>query len=84
MDKIKLTVTAVISALMSWLGILAVPVFLMVGCNFVDYIIHNFCFIVLHVRSLRFVCLVPCYVYIISHICVKVNAKITFLCEKFY
>lgn len=23
---------------MSWLGILAVPVFLMVGCNFVDYI----------------------------------------------
>ena len=38
MDKIKLTVTAVISALMSWLGILAVPVFLMVGCNFVDYI----------------------------------------------
>ncbi len=38
MDKIKLAVTAVISALMSWLGILAVPVFLMVGCNFVDYI----------------------------------------------
>lgn len=38
MDKVKLTVTAVISALMSWLGILAVPVFLLVGCNLVDYI----------------------------------------------
>ena len=38
MDKIKATVIAVISALMSWLGILAVPVFLLVGCNIVDYI----------------------------------------------
>jgi len=38
MDKIKLTVTTVLSALMSWLGILAVPVFLLVGCNLVDYI----------------------------------------------
>lgn len=37
MDKMKVTVTAVISALMSWLGILAVPVFLLVGCNIVDY-----------------------------------------------
>lgn len=37
MDKIKLAVTAVISALMAWLGILAVPVFLLVGCNCVDY-----------------------------------------------
>jgi len=37
MDKVKVTVTAVISALMSWLGILAVPVFLLVGCNLVDY-----------------------------------------------
>ena len=37
MDKIKATVIAVISALMSWLGILAVPVFLLVGCNVIDY-----------------------------------------------
>ncbi len=37
MDKIKVTVTAVVSALMSWLGILAVPVFLLVGCNLIDY-----------------------------------------------
>ncbi len=37
MDKIKLVVTAVISALMAWLGILAVPVFLLVGCNCIDY-----------------------------------------------
>ena len=38
MDKIKATVIAVVSALMSWLGILAIPVFLLVGCNIVDYI----------------------------------------------
>lgn len=38
MDKMKATVIAVISALMSWLGILAVPVFLLVGCNVVDYV----------------------------------------------
>ena len=38
MDKVKATVIAAISALMSWLGILAVPVFLMVGCNLIDYI----------------------------------------------
>lgn len=38
MDKIKATVIAVVSALMSWLGILAIPVFLLVGCNVVDYI----------------------------------------------
>lgn len=38
MDKIKATVIAIVSALMSWLGILAVPVFLLVGCNLVDYI----------------------------------------------
>ena len=37
MDKVKGTVIAVISALMSWLGILAVPMFLLVGCNTVDY-----------------------------------------------
>lgn len=38
MNKIKVTVITVISALMSWLGILAVPVFLLVGCNLIDYI----------------------------------------------
>lgn len=37
MDKVKLSVIAIISALMSWLGILAVPVFLLVGCNLIDY-----------------------------------------------
>ena len=37
MDKIKVSVIAVISALMSWLGILAIPVFLLVGCNIIDY-----------------------------------------------
>lgn len=37
MDKMKVTVTAVVSALMSWLGILAIPVFLLVGCNLIDY-----------------------------------------------
>lgn len=38
MDKIKATVIAILSAFMSWLGILAVPVFLLVGCNVIDYI----------------------------------------------
>lgn len=38
MDKVKGTVIAVVSALMSWLGILAVPVFLLVGCNIIDYL----------------------------------------------
>lgn len=38
MKKIQAIVTAVLSALMSWLGILAVPVFLLVGCNVIDYI----------------------------------------------
>ena len=37
MDKIKVTVIAVMSALMSWMGILAVPVLLLVGCNIIDY-----------------------------------------------
>lgn len=38
MDKVKAGVIAVVSALMSWLGILAVPVFLLVGCNVIDYV----------------------------------------------
>lgn len=37
MDKLKLTIAAIMSILMSWLGILAVPVFILVGCNFADY-----------------------------------------------
>lgn len=37
MEKVKVTVIAVMSALMSWLGVLAVPVFLLVGCNLIDY-----------------------------------------------
>lgn len=37
MDKVKALVIAVISALMSCLGILAIPVFLLVGCNVIDY-----------------------------------------------
>ncbi len=38
MDKVKVMVIAVISALMSRLGLLAVPVFLLVGVNVMDYI----------------------------------------------
>lgn len=38
MDKAKLTIIAIGGAIMSWLGILAVPVFLLVGCNLVDYV----------------------------------------------
>ena len=37
MEKLKVTVTAVVSALMSCLGIFAIPVFLLVGCNVIDY-----------------------------------------------
>lgn len=37
MDKMKAAVIAAVSALMNWLGILAVPVRLMVGCNIIDY-----------------------------------------------
>lgn len=37
MNKIKVTVITVISALMSWLGILAVPVFLLLIGNLIDY-----------------------------------------------
>ena len=37
MEKIKVIVTAIVSALMSWLGILAIPVLLLVGCNVIDY-----------------------------------------------
>lgn len=37
MEKIKVIMTAIVSALMSWLGILAIPVLLLVGCNVIDY-----------------------------------------------
>ncbi len=38
MDNLKMKIIAIVSALMSWLGILAIPVFLLVGCNVFDYI----------------------------------------------
>ncbi len=38
MERIKIIFTTVLSVLMSWLGILAVPVFMLVGCNVIDYI----------------------------------------------
>ena len=38
MDKTKATLIIIISAIMDFLGILAIPVFLMVGCNIIDYI----------------------------------------------
>ena len=38
MERIKVIMTAILSTVMSWLGILAVPVFLLVGCNVIDYI----------------------------------------------
>lgn len=37
MEKVKVILTSVLSMFMSWLGILAIPVFLLVGCNLVDY-----------------------------------------------
>lgn len=38
MDKTQTWVTIAVSAVMDFLGILAIPVFLMVGCNLIDYI----------------------------------------------
>ncbi len=38
MDKVKTTLIIIISAIMDFLGILAIPVFLMVACNIIDYI----------------------------------------------
>lgn len=38
MDKIKAFFIAAFSAIFSWLGVLAVPVFLLVGCNLIDYV----------------------------------------------
>ena len=38
MDKIKAAIVAAWAAVMSFLGVLAVPVLLLVGCNLIDYI----------------------------------------------
>lgn len=37
MEKIKITITAIIASIMSWMGILSLPVFLLIGCNILDY-----------------------------------------------
>lgn len=37
MNKVKMAGTAVISIIFSWLGVLAVPVFILLGCNICDY-----------------------------------------------
>ncbi len=37
-DKGQAWVTIAVSAVMDFLGVLAIPVFLMVGCNIIDYI----------------------------------------------
>lgn len=37
MDKVKATVITIFTALSAWLGVLAVPVLLLVGCNIIDY-----------------------------------------------
>lgn len=38
MEKMKMAVIAALSALMAWLGVLAVPVLLLVLCNLIDYV----------------------------------------------
>lgn len=38
MNRVKIIFIISISSLMEWLGILAIPVFLLVGCNIIDYI----------------------------------------------
>lgn len=38
MERIKAFFTVIMSALMGFLGVLAIPVLLMVGCNVIDYI----------------------------------------------
>lgn len=37
-DKSQVWITMAVSAVMDFLGILAIPIFLMVGCNLIDYI----------------------------------------------
>lgn len=38
MDKIKAYVIVAFSALFNWFGILAIPLFILLGCNTIDYI----------------------------------------------
>ncbi|MBQ0074504.1 MAG: phage holin family protein [Prevotella sp.] len=38
MEKFKVIVVAAVGALTSFLGVLAIPVYLLVGCNVIDYI----------------------------------------------
>lgn len=38
MEKMKMMVIAAFSALMAWMGVLAVPVLLLVICNLIDYV----------------------------------------------
>lgn len=38
MDKIKLGIISFFAVVTSWLGTLAVPVYILVGCNVIDYI----------------------------------------------
>lgn len=38
LTKLKVVFTAIVSGIMSLLGVLAVPVLLLVGCNVIDYI----------------------------------------------
>lgn len=38
MEKIKIIIISIVSALMNFMGILAIPVFLLVLCNVIDYI----------------------------------------------
>lgn len=38
MEKVKAFIVAVWGAVLGFLGVLAVPVFLLVGCNLIDYI----------------------------------------------
>ncbi len=37
-DKTQTWITIAVSAVMDFLGILAIPVFLMIGCNLIDYV----------------------------------------------
>lgn len=38
MDKIKIWIVGIVSVLTSALGVLAIPVYLLLGCNVIDYI----------------------------------------------
>jgi toxin secretion/phage lysis holin len=38
MDKLKTAFTAIFSAIAGWLGILAIPVWILVFCNIIDYV----------------------------------------------